>query len=363
MAGQVSVGWPTCDEDECIGIRFDTGDKCLAHAGDEERDAALKQVAQTGKIDARGVTISSMLLKKILDSTPRNPDGHAMPTEVRFDRATFQGKAGFGKATFEGDARFAGATFKGPAWFAVKTFKGDARFNGATFEGDAEFTGATFKGLAWFDKATFKGDARFNHATFECDTGFRVATFKGAARYSRATFKGIAPFGGATFKDIAWFDKTTFEGDARFDGATFKGPAWFAVKTFEGDASFTGATFDGLARFAGATFKRDARFFRATFKGDVPVLGPVAVGGSWIWMERNSLRRSELRQTRPRLLAAGDNFWAASGLTCVVRSFVWIIRTCLFPRCSLVPPSPLAPRLGVQNSQGCFLSSGPMSQD
>ena len=65
------VDWLTCDEDGCIGICLDAGDKCLAHAGDDERDAALEQVAQTGKIDARGVRISSALLKKILDSTPR----------------------------------------------------------------------------------------------------------------------------------------------------------------------------------------------------------------------------------------------------------------------------------------------------
>ena len=73
MAGPVPVDWPTCDEDGCIGIRLDAGDKCLAHAGDKERDAALKPVAQTGNIDARGVTISSALLKQILDSTPRYP--------------------------------------------------------------------------------------------------------------------------------------------------------------------------------------------------------------------------------------------------------------------------------------------------
>lgn len=52
MAGPVPVDWLPCDEDGCIGIRLDAGDKCLAHAGDEERDAVLKPVAQTGKIDA-----------------------------------------------------------------------------------------------------------------------------------------------------------------------------------------------------------------------------------------------------------------------------------------------------------------------
>lgn len=68
MAGQVSVDWLTCDLAGCDGVRLDGGDKCLAHTADEEREAALRQLSRTGKIDVRGVTIDSALLEKILDS-------------------------------------------------------------------------------------------------------------------------------------------------------------------------------------------------------------------------------------------------------------------------------------------------------
>ena len=221
------VDWLTCDEDGCIGICLDAGDKCLAHAGDDERDAALEQVAQTGKIDARGVTISSALLKKILDSTPRNPDGCEMPMEVQFAGATFQG-----------DARFAGATFQGHAGFGEATFQGDAWFIGATFQGEAWFGGATFQGDAWFGGATFQGGA-----------GFLQAAFQGHAMFSRATFQ-----------DYAMFHETAFQDDAGFDGATFQCDAGFGEATFQGEAWFGGATFQGEALFGGATFERAQQF-------------------------------------------------------------------------------------------------------
>ena len=341
MAVQVRVDWLTCDEDGCIGIRLDAGDKCLAHAGDEERDAALEQVAQTGRIDARGVTISSALLKKILDSTPRNPNGHAMPTEVQFNRATFQGDdamftgatfqgsarftgatfqgyAGFGGATFQGDAMFAGATFKNGAWFAEATFEGNAKFTTATFGEGAWFADVTFKGDAGFTEATFGGNAGFTEATFEGVAGFERVTFKdvmflkakfkgnaafngatstGHTLFAQATFEGDAGFDRATFKDAifmeaafegAWFDKATF-GVASFNMVTFKGRAWFADVTFKGDAGFAMATLEGEAQFSTATFEGEAafpkatfedaaRFTKATFKGGVSLIGATFKG-------------------------------------------------------------------------------------
>jgi uncharacterized protein YjbI with pentapeptide repeats len=149
MAGSVNVDWLTCDIYDCNGICLDAGDKCLAHAEDEERDAALEQFAQTGKIDARGVTISNALVVKILDNVPCNPDGHALPLEVDFSWATF-----------EGDALFSGATFQ-DAGFTKTTFQGDAAFLGVKFQGDAEFGQATFQGAAVFAGSTFERAQQF----------------------------------------------------------------------------------------------------------------------------------------------------------------------------------------------------------
>jgi hypothetical protein len=63
------VGWPRCTEAECTGIRLNAGDKCLAHATPEDLDAALNRIRDQG-IDARGVTISAVLLKRVLAAAP-----------------------------------------------------------------------------------------------------------------------------------------------------------------------------------------------------------------------------------------------------------------------------------------------------
>jgi hypothetical protein len=63
-------------------------------------------------IDISGVTISSTLHRKILDSAPRNPDSHQAAMEVRFSGATFQGDAYFNGTTFQANAHFNGVTWE-----------------------------------------------------------------------------------------------------------------------------------------------------------------------------------------------------------------------------------------------------------
>jgi Pentapeptide repeats (9 copies) len=232
--------------DQCGGACIAGAASCLAHAGPEERAAALKQFSASGDLDLSSVTISDALLKEIFDAAPHNADGHLVFSAFQLVGATFEGDARFDKATFNGDAEFDGAAFNGSAGFARATFKGDAGFAEVTFENDPEFAEATFEGNAWFADVTFEGYARF----------------------ARATFKGFARFVGATFNSYAWFDRATFKGDAEFDGAAFNGSAGFARAAFEGDAEFDGATFNG-----------DAGFGEATFEGNVPALGPVVVEG------------------------------------------------------------------------------------
>jgi uncharacterized protein YjbI with pentapeptide repeats len=250
MAGQVSVDWLTCDEDGCIGIRLDAGGKCLAHAGDQELAVTLKQAAQTGKIDARGVTIDYILLKKILDSTPRSSDGHAMLTEVRFKGATFWRDVGFGEATFRG-----------------ATFQGAAEFHRATFQGPADFGGATFQDAAWFTEAMFQGPAAdFVEATFQGPAGFTEATFRGAAGFDRATFRGDAGFGGATFRGAAAFGGATFRGDAAFGGATFRGDAAFGGATFEQAQQFGPLLAHGGLNLDAVQFAQPVRIEASTIR-------------------------------------------------------------------------------------------------
>lgn len=221
MTDQIGIDWPTCDEDGCIGIRVAAAPKCLAHASDEERNAALKQLGEAGKLDARGVSITRALLEQILAAAPL--DAYNRPTfqATQFQGASFQGGAWFGSVTFQGDASFDGATFESQARFLWATFQGDARFEGATFQGDAVFAGATF-GHAWFAGATFQRAAIFDGATFQRDAGFVRVTFQRDAGFIEATFQRDAEFARATFQRDAGFNGATFQRDAEFRGATFQ---------------------------------------------------------------------------------------------------------------------------------------------
>src|SRR6266567_523566 len=135
MSGDSSVDWTTCSEDECKGIRLHTGGKCLAHADRQDLDAELKQLAEEGTIDARGVTISAELLNRILGAAPHDEQQPHRPrlNQVAFDGVTFGDGAGFEHVTFGDGAWFTGVTFGDGAWFADVTFGDGAWFNRVTF--------------------------------------------------------------------------------------------------------------------------------------------------------------------------------------------------------------------------------------
>jgi hypothetical protein len=261
MTDQTGIKWPICDEHGCIGVSLGAPGRCIAHARDEDRNATLKQLAETGEIDARGVPITRTLLEQILAAAPHDAEDHPTFNAARFDWATFQGKAVFD-----------GAIFQGKAVFLVATFQGDAGFRGAIFRGKAMLGAATFQGDAGFWGATFQGDAEFGVAKFQGDAAFRGATFQGDAKFYGATFQGNALFAGATVKGKAWFDEATFQGDALFAGVTFRGNAGFHRATVEGDAWFDWVTFRGKAEFGAVTFQGDTAFVGATFRRDAEFL-------------------------------------------------------------------------------------------
>src|SRR6266540_3936180 len=156
MADQTGIKWPTCDEDACIGVRLAATAKCLAHARDEQRNATLKQLGETGEINARGVPITQGLFEQILAAAPHDAEDRPTFMSAGFNRATFQGPARFARVAFKGAAWFGGATFQDIAWFEGATFKGGAGFGGATFQDTASFTTVAFQDGVWFDGATFK---------------------------------------------------------------------------------------------------------------------------------------------------------------------------------------------------------------
>jgi hypothetical protein len=188
MTQRTEVGWPTCDQAGCIGVRLNSARMCLTHGTEEERAAALKLVGDTGTIDARGAFITPALLEQVLTVTPRGANDQPLVKDGQFDQATFTG-----------DIRFDNVTFNGHTRFDKATFNGEARFDKATFNGNVEFYKATFNRNAKFYRATFNGNAAFGTATFKGDAEFYSATFGGGAWFSRAIFERRAGFEGVMF--------------------------------------------------------------------------------------------------------------------------------------------------------------------
>src|SRR5215216_922731 len=120
--------WEACLAQGCSGVRLPTVDKCWAHAEQQHVDVTLKRLGEDGQIDARGVLITTELLRRILAAVPHDAKGFPRLVNARF------GDVVFGAATFEGWANFEGTTFEGVTLF-----------DGATFEDGASFEGATFK--------------------------------------------------------------------------------------------------------------------------------------------------------------------------------------------------------------------------
>src|SRR6266536_1174709 len=196
VTDQTGIEWPTCDEDGCIGVRLAATPKCLAHARDEQRNTALKQLGETAEIDARGVPITQALLKRILAAAPHDAEDH--PTFT----------AHFELATFQGPAEFVWVTFQRHVWFLGAAFRRSAGFNRATFQDGAAFVEATFQTNAWFREAAFQ-----RHA------GFDGATFQDAVRFDGATIRGHADFGEARFEQALKLGPLLVYGVLRLDAA------------------------------------------------------------------------------------------------------------------------------------------------
>jgi uncharacterized protein YjbI with pentapeptide repeats len=253
MAASENVDWDVCErcaEEGGVGICLPTGEKCWAHADDQDLDAALKRLGEGGRLDARGVPITQKLLERLLQAAPKDEHGRPILTNVRFGKATFH-DAGFGKATFQGMSEFDETTFQGTAWFYEATFHGMTVFVGATFHGLTEF-GATFRDVAAFDEATFQRNAGFSGANFQRDVWFDGATFRRDARFL-----------GATFRRDVWFRRAIFQRDVRFDRATFQQARQLGPMLVRKALVLNGAIFQERAQIevsAAALCCRRARF-------------------------------------------------------------------------------------------------------
>ncbi|MGW4439118.1 pentapeptide repeat-containing protein [Streptomyces sp. NPDC004596] len=142
-------------------------DACLAHLGDEDRDAYLTSLSPGSRLDHRGTTMVGTLLDRLLAAVRDPATGRPRLGTAQFSGAVFDSNATFDGVIFEGHAQFSKAIFNRPVSFAWGVFQGDARFTGAIFASEALFIEAIFKGDVWFGNALCKANAWFGGATFE----------------------------------------------------------------------------------------------------------------------------------------------------------------------------------------------------
>jgi uncharacterized protein YjbI with pentapeptide repeats len=213
------VPWTTCIFGSgCIGITLDGG-RCLAHVNENQVGAALRQLRETGAIDARGVRIDTSLLKRLLDSLPRDGEGRWLG-QAWFDQATFVGEADFDDVIFRDEARFYYATFEQKASFQGATFKADARFEGARFKRRTVFMQAKFEDLARFEDARVEKEAWFHRAEFESGTWFDNAIFMDLLWLAEVAFETARHFGPILVYKELRLNSSLFKQRVRIEVAT-----------------------------------------------------------------------------------------------------------------------------------------------
>jgi hypothetical protein len=112
MFTPIAVGWLTCEDPGCLGVRLANASVCLAHAanlGLDEFEVELRRISEQGASDVRGVRLSGELLGRLLAAAPRDSHGHVIVRNAQFDRTTFDCVARFNQATFEGETKAAPA--------------------------------------------------------------------------------------------------------------------------------------------------------------------------------------------------------------------------------------------------------------
>jgi hypothetical protein len=184
----VELDWTTCEISDCIGAPTRAWGHCWEHQTRNDEDDALTRIGPGTVLDVRGTTVTSELLKRILDRFRDSKDRPRLNIGIaRCKAASFVGPADFGEAIFGGDAEFAGATFRDAASFAGARFKGSADFAEAEFVGPAIFTSAGFCRPALFNGARF-GVAQFADVWFGGGPGGSLS-FAGASVATKLTLK------------------------------------------------------------------------------------------------------------------------------------------------------------------------------
>jgi uncharacterized protein YjbI with pentapeptide repeats len=201
-----------CSPPDCNGIHLTNGQRCIAHATQDERQAALFSLTDHGNLYfVQGVTIGPELLEDIRSAAPKDDEGYPIFIRPNFSGATFLDDANFQLVRFRGDrTNFERSTFQGLANFGGATFEGAVNFIRTTFYGDANFMGAMpFSGDVGFLGIICVGSLRFDGRVFEKEANFFGIVCGGEAVFSNVSFRGVSRLGPLVAKQV------------RLEGSTF----------------------------------------------------------------------------------------------------------------------------------------------
>jgi uncharacterized protein YjbI with pentapeptide repeats len=294
----------TCATADCRGVPlmncFDEpavrSIRCLVHAEEQKRQAALAALAEGRVLDfTRGIPISAELLSEILTAAP-TASGHPVLNKADFRQSEFKDSAEFQNVVFEGDALFNAATFDSRADFSGATFRGSTGFLDVIFHDNAHFAHANFQSVAAFVRSKFLGETSFIRAVFNSAAGFAWVTFQGAFRFNRARVQDLAQFAEASFVDTAQFDESNLIGMASF-----------RQTNFAKEVTFNGTTFaDGLT-FSSTIFWHSAYFVEAKFE-EARVIGPVVAYKRLSFDHATFTRRVEIQASTAALCCRRTRF-------------------------------------------------------
>ncbi|MEU3768963.1 pentapeptide repeat-containing protein [Amycolatopsis keratiniphila] len=243
--------WPSCEREDCRGVRVLDFDHCLEHLEPGQQDEYFRGLSLGAEVDLRGTTLSGELVGRLVDAVGSIDGRRAEFGRADFAETRFPGHVVFEDVTFF-DADFTDAVFASAVRFDKAGFRDSASFLRSRFAGSVTFEGASFEQTT-FEDTRFGGRVSFENAKFETDLSF-----------SRG-FPDLVSFEGAEFAGEAGFGSLRFDGRAVFRGAKFHGGARFAEARFLDCADFHGADFTTAESFGPVTAEQ-LIFGRATFR-------------------------------------------------------------------------------------------------
>jgi uncharacterized protein YjbI with pentapeptide repeats len=245
--------WERCRQPGCRGARLSDGD-CLEHVPEKSLGQVLSECKARYELDARGVRITSALLRQILSVLhddkrelqdgwrARDQRGPQLKCLVRFNGASFVEGAHFVGVTFGGPAFFDGARFECCADFSGTIFDFHADFDRVIFGAATEFVGAAFGDHVGFQDAVFDGQTTFDRAVFRGYVDLERALFRRDASFREATFQEAYRIGPLAVGDLLQLDDCRFSSRVTLEGAakrisaraaSFADGVWLSVRNAE----------------------------------------------------------------------------------------------------------------------------------